>query len=405
MIPEGMRDVLPPEAGELRAIAQIVLARFGAYGYGEVRPPALEYPETMERTGVPLLTSGFHLYDERGRALVLRTDLTTSVCRLAADRLRDHALPLRLAYEGPIYRTEASRHRREGEFVQLGAELLGLGSAAADAEAVVLLCDALAATGLRGFRLAIGSVAFHRELVAALGLPPDDSDDIFDALADRDYALLESIVSRHGIGDDGARALQRALDLSPGKGALAAARKLASSEAMEEVVERLVAVQDLADDAGYGDLVGFDFGLMPELDYYTGIVIEAYAPGVDFPVANGGRYDRLLCRLRLAHPGRRLHDRPRPAPRGARRRRRRRGLGRPAGAVLLRWPRRSAAGHRAAPPGRRRRRPAGRRRRAAAAPARGRRRVPARDGRRHDARLVARGTAGPGGRVSRPADP
>ena len=53
MIPEGMRDVLPPEAAELRAIEQIVLARFGAYGYGEVRPPALEYPETMERTGVP----------------------------------------------------------------------------------------------------------------------------------------------------------------------------------------------------------------------------------------------------------------------------------------------------------------------------------------------------------------
>ena len=127
----------------------------------------------------------------------------------------------------------------------------------------MLLCDALAATGLRGFRLAIGSVAFHRELVAALGLPPDASDDIFDALADRDYALLER--SSHGaaIGDDGARALQRALDLSPGKGALAAARKLASSDAMEEVVERLVSVQELADDAGYGDLVGFDFGLMP----------------------------------------------------------------------------------------------------------------------------------------------
>jgi ATP phosphoribosyltransferase regulatory subunit HisZ len=56
-----------------------------------------------------------------------------------------------------------------------------------------------------------------------------------------------------------------------------------------------VAVQELADDAGYGDLVGFDFGLLPELDYYTGIVIEAYAPGVDFPVGHGGRYDRLLA--------------------------------------------------------------------------------------------------------------
>ena len=294
MIPDGMRDVLPTEAAELRAIEQTLLARFNAYGYGEVRPPALEYPETLEQTGDELIAAGFHLYDERGRALVLRTDLTTSVARLATDRLRDRQLPLRLAYEGPVYRTESSRNGREGESVQLGAELLGAAAPAADAEIVVLLCDALAATGLRGFRLVIGSVAFHRELVAALGLDPDDGDDLFDALADRDYALLESIVGKRGVGAEGLAMLQRALDLAPGKGALSAARKLAASEAMEDVVERLVSVQELADDAGYGDVVGFDFGLLPDLDYYTGMVLEAYAPGVDFPVASGGRYDDLL---------------------------------------------------------------------------------------------------------------
>ena len=303
MIPEGMRDVLPAEAAELRAIERAVLERFRAYGYGEVRPPALEYPETMESTGVDLLASGFHLYDERGRALVLRTDLTAAVGRLAADRLSDRPLPLRLCYEGAVYRTEASRHRREGEFVQLGAELFGLGTPAADAESVVLLCDALEAAGVRDFRLVIGSVAFHREIVAALGLGPEDSDDVFDALTDRDYALLESIVSGLNVSDEGLRSLAQTLDLSPGKGALSAARKLASSEGAEEVVERLVLVQELADQAGYGDRVGFDFGLMPELEYYSGIVFEAYAPGVDFPVANGGRYDGLFEAFEWPVPG------------------------------------------------------------------------------------------------------
>jgi ATP phosphoribosyltransferase regulatory subunit len=295
LIPEGMRDVLPAEAAELRAIERIVLERFRAYGYGEVRPPALEYPETIERTDADLLASGFHLYDERGRALVLRTDLPTAVARLAADRLRDKPLPLRLCFDGSVYRIESSRHRREGEFLQLGAELIGLGSAEADAEALILLCDALAATGLQGFRVTIGSVAFHRELVAALGLGPEESDDVFDALAARDYALLETIVSRLGVDEEGRRALELALDLSPGKGALGVARKLASSDGMESVVDRLVLVQDLADEAGYGDLVGFDFGLLPELGYYSGIVFEAYAPGVDFPVATGGRHDGLLA--------------------------------------------------------------------------------------------------------------
>ena len=303
MIPEGMRDVLPGEAAELRVIERIALERFRAYGYGEVRPPALEYPETMESTGIDLLASGFHLYDERGRALVLRTDLTTAVGRLAADRLRDRALPLRLCYEGAVYRTEASRQSREGEFVQLGAELLGLATPAADAEPVIMLCDALTAAGVGDFRLVIGSVAFHRELVAALGLGPEASDDVFDALTDRDYALLESIVSGLGVSDEGRRRLMQALDLSPGKDALAAARKLATTEGIEDAVERLVLVQELADQAGYGGRVGFDFGLMPELDYYSGIVFEAYAPGVDFPVATGGRYDGLLEAFEWPVPG------------------------------------------------------------------------------------------------------
>ena len=276
MIPEGMRDVLPPEAAELRAIEQIVLARFNAYGYGEVRPPALEYPETMERTGVDLLSSGFHLYDERGRALVLRTDLTTAVARLAADRLRERPLPLRLCLRGPglPHRSPAATGARASS-CSSGPSFSGWARPRPTPRSSCCSATPSPATGLQGFRLAIGSVAFHRELVAALGLTPDDSDDVFDALADRDYALLETIVSRRGIDDEGRDALQRALDLSPGKGALAAARKLATSEGMEDVVERLVAVQELADDAGYGDLVGFDFGLMPELDYYTGIVIEA----------------------------------------------------------------------------------------------------------------------------------
>ena len=48
MIPEGMRDVLPAEAAELHAIEEALRRRFAAYGYGEVRTPALEYAETLE---------------------------------------------------------------------------------------------------------------------------------------------------------------------------------------------------------------------------------------------------------------------------------------------------------------------------------------------------------------------
>ena len=59
MIPEGMRDVLPPETAELRAIENALCRRFEAYGYGEVRTPWLEFAETLEAAEDDTLEAGY----------------------------------------------------------------------------------------------------------------------------------------------------------------------------------------------------------------------------------------------------------------------------------------------------------------------------------------------------------
>jgi len=62
-------------------------------------------------------------------------------------------------------------------------------------------------------------------------------------------------------------------------------------------------VRDLVEDAGFGRHLAFDFGLIQELGYYTGLIVEAYAPGVGLPVATGGRYDGLPARFEWDIPG------------------------------------------------------------------------------------------------------
>lgn len=302
MIPEGTRDVLPAESAELLRIEDAVRGRFAAYGYGEVRTPTVEFAETVERAGDPLLSAGLRLFDESGRVLMVRTDMTVPVARLAATRLHDRPLPLRLCYLACLFRPAAPRRGQDGEFVQAGAELLGAGDAEADAESVSLLCATLAAAGLETYVVTLGSVAFHTELVATLGLDEEDSEDVLVALSARDYPLLESIVAKSGVDAGGRTALQVALELSGGDSALAEARKLASSDGMEAALERLVEVRDLVEDAGFGERVSFDFGLFQGVSYYTGLVFEAYAPGVGFPVASGGRYDDLLARFDWDQP-------------------------------------------------------------------------------------------------------
>ena len=62
-------------------------------------------------------------------------------------------------------------------------------------------------------------------------------------------------------------------------------------------------MRDLVEDAGFGDHLAFDFGLVQDLGYYTGLIVEAFAPGVGLPLATGGRYDGLLARFDWDIPG------------------------------------------------------------------------------------------------------
>lgn len=303
MIPEGMRDVLPAEAGSLQLLADTLRSRFSAYGYGPVRTPTLEFAETFEALDDDTLRAGYRVFDDRGRVLLLRTDMTVPIARLAATRCREKPLPLRFSYVADSYRLPAPNRREDGQFTQAGVELLGAGSAAADAELVVLLCDALRATGLRDFKVALGTVAFHASLVDGLRLPEDQAEAALDALAERDYPLLESILSNAGVDAEAVVALQRAIALGGGDEALSQARRLAGRTGGIHVLDRLDEVGDLVEDAGFGDFIELDVGLTPDIDYYTGLLIEAYAPEAGFPLATGGRYDDLLSQHGWDIPG------------------------------------------------------------------------------------------------------
>ncbi len=297
MIPDGMRDVLPPEAAELRVLEDALRRRFALYGYGEVRTPALEFAQTLEEAGDETLTVGYRLNDGEGNVLMPPSDLTVPAVRLAVERLDEEPLPLRVWYLRSAVRWTAPRGGQEGEVLEAGAELLGLRGAAADAECVALLCDSLVAGGLRGFKVSLGTAAFHGAVVDALELSPEQRAALLAAVAKHDYPLLESILGRVGADDEVRRALERSLALSGGREALVQARRLGSAAgpAMEAAVDHLEAVADLVGEAGFEGNLSFDFGLFKALEFYTGLVFEAYAPGVGFPIASGGRYDGLAA--------------------------------------------------------------------------------------------------------------
>ena len=289
-IPPGTRDVLPDEMRELRVIAARLRERFEGAGYGEVRTPALEYEDVLRRGDERAASAPFRLFDEHGRVLVLRSDMTIPIARLVASRYADADPPLRFCYFQHAYRAP-ERTRKSTEFFQGGIELLGVRGTAGEVEVLALTAESLGTVGLRRHRIGVGDGGLYRTLLAELEVAEEERMPLLALLTERRYVELEAHVDRLGLARS-ARDLLAELPRIRGGPEVLERRDGPAAAA----VEGLRALHAGLEEWGIADRIIFDLGLVRELDYYTGAVFEVYDPAVGFALGGGGRYDGLLRR-------------------------------------------------------------------------------------------------------------
>ncbi|HMJ02640.1 MAG TPA: ATP phosphoribosyltransferase regulatory subunit [Conexibacter sp.] len=290
-IPSGTRDVLPDEMRELRAITTTALETFQRAGYGEVTTPALEYEDTLARGDVAGAPPAYRLFDEQGRVLVLRSDMTVPIARLVATRFATAEPPLRLCYLAHAYRGVRPQRGQPREFLQAGIELVGAPAPEGTAEALTVLCDLLDAVGLEGYRIGLGDAGLFRALLDSSGVAGPARDRILNELVTRDFVGLEREVAELGLDADAADLLVRVPQLRGGPDVLDSLDGLAS-----EAGEGLRGVHARLPDR-VAERVIFDLGLLRSLGYYTGAIFEVYDPALGVPIGGGGRYDDLLGRF------------------------------------------------------------------------------------------------------------
>ena len=296
-IPPGTRDVLPDEMRELRALMDGLRSSLQAAGYGEVRTPTVEYEEVLRQGDERSAGAGWRLFDEHGNLLVLRSDMTIPIARLVGTRFADIDGPLRLCYSGQAYRSVTRGSGQLTEFLQVGAELIGVPGVAGDAEIVSLVLDALSKCGLRRHSVGLGDGALYRALLEAFEVPAHDADPLMSALMKRDLVGLEARVRSAG--------LPEALYVVPGLRGGEAVLDRAEEEMGEVAATALIELRGLYDELsqrGYADRLILDLGLVHELGYYTGAVFEVYDPAVGFALGGGGRYDQLIGRFGAPRP-------------------------------------------------------------------------------------------------------
>jgi ATP phosphoribosyltransferase regulatory subunit len=297
-IPPGTRDVLPDEMRELRKLKAALIEVFEARGYGEVATPAIEYDEVMSRGDGRAARASYRLFDESGELLALRSDMTVPIARLVASRYANNEPPHRLCYLASAYRAVRPQRGQMREFEQAGVELIGAPAEEGTVEVIEVLEAALDAAGLGRAVIGLGDADLFRQLLEELGVGEEARESVLASLATHDLVGLEQKLLEAGVDPERAATCVALSQLRGGREVLEQARGLGGS-AVERATARLSETYDELDRRGAANRVQIDLGLLRDLGYYSGAILEVYDPAVGHVLGGGGRYDGLMKRFGL----------------------------------------------------------------------------------------------------------
>ena len=315
-LPRGFRDRAAAEIAAERACLATIARVYESYGFEPLETPAFEFTDALGKflPDVDRPNEGvFSLKDDDGQWLSLRYDLTAPLARYVAENFQHLPKPFRRYQVGQVWRNEKPGPGRYREFTQFDADTVGSASPAADAEFVMMACDALEAAGLKrgeyvmkiNSRKLLDTVLTAAEIDASQRGAVLRAIDKFDRLGERGVVQLLGEGRKDDSGDftKGAglspKQISSVVELLTGAG-----ETYATSAAMQDLGNIL----SLARAAGYGeDRAVIDTSIIRGLEYYTGPVFEAQ---LTFPVTNdagekivfgsvvgGGRYDDLVARF------------------------------------------------------------------------------------------------------------
>ncbi len=294
LLPDGIEDVLPPQAKQLEGIRRRLLDLYETWGYDYVIPPMVEYLESLlTGTGHDLDLKTFKVVDLlTGRTMGLRADITPQVARIDAHSLGREGV-VRLCYAGTVVQSLPDDMLASRTPLSVGAELFGETSSKGDLEIVSLMVESLKLLGFDAIHVDLGDVAIFRQLMDELDVTESQQEILYQLVQKKAGAELAATAAELGLSDDKAKLVCELPGLCGDSTVLNKARELFSGhKGILECIDNLELVASQLSDR-YAELdVYFDLSELRGFEYHTGIIFAAYVDGVG-QVARGGRYDHI----------------------------------------------------------------------------------------------------------------
>lgn len=292
-LPRGMRDLEQEELYNINYIEERFLETATLFNFKIMEPSPIEMLSTLEtKSGTNISNEIYSFSDKGDRKVALRFDLTIGLTRFVAAR-RDLKMPAKLATFAGVWRYDEPQAGRYRYFHQWDIEIYGSFSHESDAEVIEFVSVFLKKLGLK-VSIEINDRQLMEEFVRRqLGIEDE-------------YKILEMFRAIDKVPKKGTNAvleeykdkfeystLQRLIDLSTRNGTIA---KIVESQGDLKELTNLTKLAKLMDSlkARGVNNARVNLGIVRGLDYYSGLVFEAFDPSLEMgALVGGGRYDRL----------------------------------------------------------------------------------------------------------------
>jgi len=293
--PRGMRDFYPEDMTVRNTVFNAWSNSSLSHGFSQYDACVVESLNLLQRKAGEEISEQIYTFkDKSGRDLLLRPEMTPTLARMIASRYNTLQFPLKWFSISQCFRYERTTKGRKREHYQWNLDIVGEKNVSAEAEILSTAVQAMSLLGFtaKDYQIRLNSRAILSDLMTSLGIPQKHHGTAFLILDKRGKISDEEIETKLTENDVTPDQIKRIMSFI----------SISSLEETEKLLKpdnpNLLSIKELFSMlASYGidDCITFDLSVVRGLNYYTGIVFEAYDINRKFrAIFGGGRYDNLL---------------------------------------------------------------------------------------------------------------
>lgn len=260
------------------------------YGYSPFKMSKFEEYDLYVRNKDFLVSDRVITFnDTNGKLMALKPDVTLSIIKNSDDIPNGKK---KVFYNENVYRISKSTHRYK-EIMQAGLECIGDLDLYDIFEVVSLAAQTLAQIS-DSFVLNVSHLGVLQKILGDICPDAAFAEKAIRLIEEKNGHDLVKLCGEYGVGEEKAGTLTLLVGASGERSKVLSALAAVCSE---DELSELKALSEMLDASPLSDRILFDFSVVNNMNYYSGIVFRGFVDGICDGVLAGGQYDKMMQKM------------------------------------------------------------------------------------------------------------